>query len=83
VGHAVHEDPQVPNYREPRAKKVQMKKGMVLAIEPMVTLGGWQVAMKPDGWTIVTRDRSLAAHFEVTVAVTDDGYDLITPWPNP
>lgn len=82
VGHAVHEDPQVPNYREPKAPKTRLKTGMVLAIEPMVTLGDWRVAIKPDGWTIVTRDRSPAAHFEVTVAVTDDGYDLITPWPD-
>ncbi len=82
VGHAVHEEPQIPNYREPRAKKLQLKTGMVLAIEPMVTLGDWRVSMKPDGWTIVTRDRSLAAHFEVTIAVTDEGYDLITPWPD-
>jgi len=82
VGHAVHEEPQIPNFRDPRTPKVRLKTGMVLAIEPMVTLGDWRVAMKPDGWTIVTRDRSLAAHFEVTVAVTGDGYELITPWPD-
>jgi len=82
VGHAVHEEPQIPNYREPRAPKVRLQAGMVLAIEPMVALGGWQVAQKDDGWTIVTRDGSLAAHWEVTVAVTSTGYDLITPWPD-
>lgn len=82
VGHAVHEDPQVPNYREPRAPRVRMQEGMVLAIEPMITLGGWKVTMKDDGWTIVTRDGSLAAHFEVTVAVTKGGYELVTPWPD-
>lgn len=82
VGHAVHEEPQIPNYREPRAPKVQMQTGMVLAIEPMITLGTWKVNQKDDGWTIVTADKSLAAHFEVTVAVTDTGYDLITPWPD-
>lgn len=82
VGHAVHEDPQVPNYREPRAPRVRLQSGMVLAIEPMITLGGWKVDMKDDGWTIVTRDHSLAAHFEVTVAVTETGYELITPWPD-
>jgi methionyl aminopeptidase len=59
-----------------------MKTGMVLAIEPMVTLGDWHVDVKDDGWTIVTADGSLAAHFEVTVAVTEDGYELITPWPD-
>ncbi|HWR00163.1 MAG TPA: type I methionyl aminopeptidase [Candidatus Methylomirabilis sp.] len=82
VGHAVHEEPSIPNYREPRAAKVQLKAGMVLAIEPMVTLGSWKVKMKPDGWTIVTADGSVAAHFEVTVVVTDKGYELITPWPD-
>lgn len=82
VGHAVHEDPQIPNFRDPRAPKIRLESGMVLAIEPMITLGDWRVAMKDDGWTIVTRDHSLAAHFEVTVAVTDDGYELLTPWPD-
>ncbi len=82
VGHAVHEDPQIPNYREPRAPKMQFKEGMVVAIEPMVSLGDWRVIMKPDDWTIATRDGSPAAHFEVTVAVTKDGYELLTPWPD-
>lgn len=82
VGHKVHEEPSIPNYREPRAPRVQLKPGMVLAIEPMVTLGTWKVDMKDDGWTIVTADGSIAAHFEVTVAVTETGYDLITPWPD-
>lgn len=82
VGHAVHEDPQIPNYREPRAPKMKFKTGMVVAIEPMVSLGDWRVIMKPDDWTIATRDHSPAAHFEVTVAVTDTGYELLTPWPD-
>ena len=82
VGHAVHEEPQIPNFRDPHLPPVKLKTGMVIAIEPMVTLGTWQVAMKDDGWTIVTADGSTAAHFEVTVAVTDEGYDLITPWPD-
>ncbi len=82
VGHAVHEDPAIPNYREPSAPKVRLQTGMVIAIEPMVTLGGWRIRQKDDGWTIVTADGSKAAHFEVTVAVTDDGYDLVTPWPD-
>lgn len=80
VGHAVHEDPQIPNYRDTRAPKIRLKQGMVLAIEPMVTLGDWHVVMKNDGWTIATKDHSLAAHFEVTVVVTTDGYELLTPW---
>ncbi len=82
VGHAVHEDPQIPNYREPRAPKIKMQKGMVLAIEPMITMGTWKVRMKDDGWTIVTADNGVSAHFEVTVAVTDVGCELLTPWPD-
>lgn len=83
VGHAVHEDPQIPNFRDPRVPKVRLQEGMVIAIEPMVALGDWRVVQKSDGWTIATKDHSIAAHFEVTVAVTKDGYDLITPWPDP
>lgn len=82
VGHAVHEDPQIPNYREPRASKITLQEGMVLAIEPMITLGDWRVVQQSDGWTIATKDHSLAAHFEVTIAVTKDGYELMTPWPD-
>ncbi len=82
VGHAVHESPSIPNFRDRHAPEVKLQTGMVLAIEPMVTLGTWKVKMKDDGWTIATADGSLAAHFEVTVAVTDTGYDLITPWPD-
>lgn len=82
VGHAVHEDPQVPNFRDPRVPIVRLETGMVLAIEPMVTLGGWRVIVKDDEWTIATRDGSRAAHFEVTVAVTQTGYELLTPWPD-
>lgn len=82
VGHAVHEEPQVPNFRDPRTPKIALQEGMVIAIEPMVTLGDWRVIQKRDGWTIATRDHSLAAHFEVTVAVTKDGFDLLTPWPD-
>ncbi len=82
VGHAVHEDPQIPNFRDPRAPRVQLQAGMVLAIEPMVSLGTWKVGVKDDGWTIATRDGSTSAHFEVTVVVTDTGYELVTPWPD-
>lgn len=82
VGHAVHEEPQIPHYRERGAPRVKLQKGMVIAVEPMVTLGDWGVYMKDDEWTIATDDGSMAAHFEVTVAVTDEGYELITPWPD-
>ncbi len=82
VGHAVHEEPQVPNYREPRSQRVKLQEGMVLAIEPMITLGTDRVYMKDDEWTIATQDDSICAHFEVTIVVTKDGYELITPWPD-
>ncbi len=82
VGHAVHEEPQIPHYRERRAPRIKLETGMVIAVEPMVTLGDWEVYMKDDQWTIATEDGSIAAHFEVTVAVTDDGYDLLTPFPD-
>lgn len=82
VGHEVHEDPQIPNYREPRNRRVRLEVGMTIAIEPMINLRDWRVTMKDDGWTIETQDGSPSAHFEVTVAVTDGGYELITPWPD-
>jgi methionyl aminopeptidase len=82
VGHAVHEEPQIPNFRDPRAPRVKLQPGMVLAIEPMIALGTWKVNVKDDGWTIVTADKSICAHFEVTVAVTESGYELVTPWPD-
>jgi methionyl aminopeptidase len=82
VGHAVHEEPSIPNFREPHTAKIKLRAGMVIAIEPMVALGSWRVYQKDDGWTIATQDRSPVAHFEVTVAVTGSGYDLLTPWPD-
>lgn len=82
VGHAVHEEPQIPHYRERRAPRIRLEEGMVLAIEPMMTRGDWNVYLKDDEWTIATRDGSVSAHFEVTIAVTKDGYELITPWPD-
>lgn len=82
VGYSVHEDPQIPNYHERRAKPVKLKAGMCLAIEPMVTLGDWRIKQKDDGWTYVTADRSLAAHWEVTIVVTPSGFEFITPFPD-
>ncbi|MFA5130181.1 MAG: type I methionyl aminopeptidase [Patescibacteria group bacterium] len=82
VGHAVHEDPVIEHYRDPHARRVVCKTGMVLAVEPMINLGDWRIYQKDDGWTIATRDGSVSAHFEVTVVVTDDGYELVTPWPD-
>jgi methionyl aminopeptidase len=71
IGRAMHEDPQVPNYGEPH-KGIKLKPGLVLAIEPMVNAGGSEVELLEDGWTAVTKDRSLSAHFEHSVAITDD-----------
>ena len=81
VGHAVHEEPSVPNYIDHRASRVLLKKGMCIAIEPMVSLGGWQVADGNDGWTVVIADGSPGAHFEVTVAITEQGPEILTPLP--
>ena len=79
VGRSMHEDPQIPNYG-PAGRGPKLETGMVLAIEPMVTAGGHAVRIAPDGWSIFTQDGSLAAHFEFTVAVTDDGPRILTPW---
>ncbi|HTN72227.1 MAG TPA: type I methionyl aminopeptidase [Methylomirabilota bacterium] len=72
IGKKLHEEPPVPNYGEPD-RGVRLKEGMVLAIEPMVNVGGHEVEIKDDGWTAVTKDGSLAAHFEHSVAVTKNG----------
>jgi len=72
IGKSLHEDPQVPNFGEPN-RGVRLKPGMVLAIEPMVNAGGADVCLREDGWTAVTKDGSLSAHFEHSVAVTNNG----------
>lgn len=77
VGHEVHEDPNVPNYGAPGAGNA-LKAGMTIAIEPMATLGGDDVALDRDGWTVRTADASIAAHFEHTVLITNDGYEILT-----
>jgi len=77
IGRALHEEPQVPNFGD-AGRGPALKAGMVLAIEPMVTMGSWEVQVLEDGWTAVTADGSLAAHFEDTIAITDDGPDVLT-----
>jgi methionyl aminopeptidase len=77
VGQAMHEDPQVPNYGEP-GTGVEMRPGLVLAIEPMITAGSPKIKILRDGWTVVTADGKLAAHFEHTIAVTDKGPQILT-----
>ncbi len=77
IGTQMHEDPQVPNYRAgPRG--IELQPGICLAIEPMLTLGSHEVETRPDGWTVVTKDHSLAAHFEHTLAVTEHGPEILT-----
>ena len=79
IGRDMHEDPQIPNYGEP-GRGPRLEPGMVLAIEPMVNAGGPNVRVGEDNWAVYSADGSLAAHFEFTVAATDDGPRILTPW---
>jgi methionyl aminopeptidase len=77
IGRNLHEDPQIPNYGPP-GRGPRLKPGMVLAIEPMVNAGERYVRTLEDKWTVVTVDKSLCAHYEHTIAITDDGYEILT-----
>ncbi len=77
IGRAMHEEPQIPNYRQGK-RGPQLSPGMVLAIEPMVNAGTWQTRTLRDKWTVVTQDGKLSAHFEHTVAVTDGDPEILT-----
>lgn len=77
IGQNLHEDPQVPNYGPP-GRGPRLKPGMVLAIEPMVNAGERYVRTLEDNWTVVTVDRKTCAHFEHTIAITEDGYEIFT-----
>ena len=77
VGRSLHEDPQIPNYGPPGRREI-LAPGMTLAIEPMVNAGGAATKALADGWTVVTADGSLSAHFEHTVAITEDGHEVLT-----
>ena len=77
IGSQVHEDPAVPNYGAP-GRGPRLKEGMALAIEPMAHLGRCETDVLDDDWTVVTRDRSLAAHYEHTIVITSDGYEILT-----
>jgi methionyl aminopeptidase len=79
VGREMHEDPQIPNFGDP-GKGPTLEQGMVLAIEPMVNAGGPNVRVGDDNWAVYSADGSLAAHFEFTVATTEDGPRILTPW---
>ncbi len=77
IGRNMHEDPQVPNYGSPETGPV-LKPGMVLAIEPMINMGTYQVKTLPDGWTVVTADGQPSAHFEHTIAIGENGTTILT-----
>jgi methionyl aminopeptidase len=79
IGRSMHEDPQVPNYGR-AGSGVLLEVGMVLAVEPMVNVGKHQVRMDEDGWSIFSQDGTLAAHFEFTIAITEVGPRILTPW---
>ncbi len=80
VGKELHEDPSVPNYGTP-GRGVRLLPGMTIAVEPMINQGTWEVNQLSDGWTVVTKDGKLAAHFEHTVAITKDGECMILTQP--
>jgi len=77
IGRKMHEEPQVPNFGSSNEGPV-LKTGMVIAIEPMINMGTYEVKTMPDGWTVVTADGQPSAHFEHTVAITDNGPDILT-----
>ena len=77
IGREMHEDPSVPNYGK-KGTGIRLKKGMTIAIEPMINMGTYQVDFLSDGWSVVTRDRLPSAHYENTVAITDNGVEILT-----
>ena len=77
IGTSLHEDPQIPNFAQKR-KGVRLQAGMTLAVEPMINAGGWEVDFLNDGWTVVTRDGSLSAHYENTILVTGGEPEILT-----
>jgi methionyl aminopeptidase len=81
IGQIYHEDPQVLHYGQPGAG-LKLQKGMTFTVEPMINAGKPHTRLLPDGWTVVTKDHSLSAQWEHTVAVTDDGYEILTAWPS-
>ncbi len=79
IGENLHEDPQIPNYGKP-GRGIELQPGMIFAIEPMVNEGTYKVKILEDGWTVVTEDGGLSAHFEHSVAITDNGPDILSQW---
>ncbi len=82
IGRQLHEEPQVPNFVTPDYGTRRVEEGMVIALEPMVNVGSSRVKVLPDGWTAVTVDGSLSAHFEHSIAVTPDGPDILSLFPD-
>lgn len=82
IGQDMHEEPQVPNYVTDSSEDLDVvfKPGIVIAIEPMVNEGTWEVETLPNGWTVVTKDRKISAHFEHTVAVVENGFEILTQY---
>ncbi len=78
IGRSLHEAPQIPNFRSKEGPDPRLKVGMVLAVEPMVNAGTWETELLEDRWTAVTADRRLSAHFEHTIAITEDGPEILT-----
>lgn len=77
IGKNLHEDPQIPNFGK-KGRGIELKSGMILAIEPMVNEGKYKVQVLPDGWTVITKDGSLSAHFEHSIAITDNGPEILS-----
>ncbi len=77
IGRQMHEEPQIPNFGQPGQGHC-LTEGMVFALEPMVNMGGWQVKILSDGWTVITADKKLSCHFEHMVAITENGPDILT-----
>ncbi|MDD3842255.1 MAG: type I methionyl aminopeptidase [Candidatus Izemoplasmatales bacterium] len=77
IGTSMHEDPQIPNFGLP-GKGITLRPGMTIAVEPMINAGRKEVKVLADGWTTITMDKSLSAHFEHTVLITDTGYEILT-----
>ena len=77
IGRQLHEEPQVPTFG-PSGRGPLLKPGMAIAIEPMVNIGTWRTRLMPDEWTVVTEDGTLSAHFEHTIAITEDGPEVFT-----
>jgi methionyl aminopeptidase len=81
IGRVYHDDPQVLHYGKP-GTGLRLESGMTFTVEPMVNAGKALTRVLPDGWTVVTKDHSLSAQWEHTVAVTEDGFEILTPWPD-